>query len=99
MKKRARRIARENPLRFEAFRFSKILGKVSALPNDVRDLADKSFQLLKTDPSHPSLHFKKLGEVWSARVGLHYRAIATEIDGDFLWVWIGTHGEYDKLRT
>jgi hypothetical protein len=47
-----------------------------ALPNDVRDLADKNFHLLKTDPSHPSLHFKKLGELWSARVGLHYRAIA-----------------------
>jgi hypothetical protein len=40
----------------------------------VRDLADKNFRLLKTDPSHPSLHFKKLGKVWSARVGLHYRA-------------------------
>lgn len=69
------------------------------MPNDVRDLADRNFRLLKADPSHPSLHFKKLGEVWSARVGLHYRAIAAEIDGGLLWVWIGTHGEYDKLRT
>lgn len=69
------------------------------MPTDVRDLADKSFQLLKVDPSHPSLHFKKLGAVWSARVGMHYRAIAVEIDGGFLWVWIGNHGEYDKLRT
>jgi len=77
----------------------KFWARYHALPAEVRDLADKSFQLLKTDPSHPSLHFKKLGEVWSARVGLHYRAIAAEIDGDFLWVWIGTHGEYDKLHT
>ena len=69
------------------------------MPADIRSLADKSFQLLNADPSHPSLHFKKLGSVWSARVGLYYRAVATEIDGDFLWVWIGTHGEYDKLRT
>jgi hypothetical protein len=44
------------------------------------------------------LRFKKLGSVWSARIGLHYRAIATEIEGGFLWVWIGTHGEYDKFR-
>jgi hypothetical protein len=69
------------------------------LPNEVRDLADKSFNLLKTDRAHPSLHFKKLGEVWSARVGLHYRAIAIEIDDGLLWIWIGTHAEYDKLRT
>jgi hypothetical protein len=77
----------------------KFWARYQALPNDVRDLADKSFRLLKIDPLHPSLHFKKFGGVWSARVGLHYRAIATEIDGGFLWVWIGTHGEYDKLRT
>jgi mRNA-degrading endonuclease RelE of RelBE toxin-antitoxin system len=77
----------------------KFWARYHALPTEVRDLADKSFQLLKTNPSHPSLHLKKLSEVWSARVGLHYRAIAAEIDGDFLWVWIGTHGEYDKLRT
>jgi hypothetical protein len=76
----------------------KFWARYHALSADVRGLADKSFQLLKTDPSHPSLHFKKLGEVWSARVGLYYRAIAAETDGEFLWVWIGTHAEYDKLR-
>ncbi|MEY4195371.1 MAG: hypothetical protein RLZZ226_1739 [Pseudomonadota bacterium] len=67
------------------------------LPMDIRNLADKNFQLLKADSSHPSLHFKKVGEVWSARVGSNYRAVATPIDGGFLWVWIGTHAEYDKL--
>jgi hypothetical protein len=64
---------------------------------DIRDLADKNFQLLKTDSSYPSLHFKKVGKVWSARVGLHYRAVAVPIENGFLWLWIGTHTEYDKL--
>ena len=68
------------------------------LPTNIRDLADKSFELLKSNRSHPSLHFKKLGELWSVRVGLYYRAIAIELDGDLHWIWIGTHGEYDKLR-
>ena len=68
-----------------------------ALPKDVRALADKSFQLLKANRAHPSLHFKKVGKVWSARVGLHYRAIAVEVDGGYLWFWIGSHAEYDKL--
>jgi len=69
-----------------------------ALPREVRALAEKNFQLLKADPSHPSLHFKKLGKVWSARVGAHYRALAVEVDSGYLWVWIGSHAEYDKLH-
>ncbi len=32
-----------------------------ALPKDVRDLADKNFELLKANPKHPSLHFKQIG--------------------------------------
>lgn len=69
----------------------------AALPEDVRTLANKNFDLLKNNPRHPSLHFKKVGKVWSARIGIHHRAIATEIEGGFLWMWIGSHAEYDKL--
>jgi len=43
------------------------------------------------------LHFKKLGKFWSARVGLHHRALAAEVEDGMLWVWIGTHAEYDRL--
>jgi len=46
------------------------------LPLDIRGLADKNFKLLKTDPSHPSLQFKKVGKVWS---GLVVLAHITEI--------------------
>lgn len=35
--------------------------------------------------------------VWSGRVGSHYRDLAAPIESGFLWVWIGTHAEYDKL--
>lgn len=31
-----------------------------ALPDPIRELADRNFQLLKSNPSHPSLHFKKV---------------------------------------
>ena len=31
------------------------------LPDVVCELADKNFTLLKADPRHPSLHFKKIG--------------------------------------
>ena len=48
------------------------------MPKDVQSLADKSYALLRTNPAHPSLHFKKVAQFWSARVGLHYRALAVE---------------------
>jgi hypothetical protein len=68
-----------------------------SLPDEVRDLADKNFRLLQRDPRHPSLQFKKVGNVWSARVGLAHRALAVEDGEDFLWVWIGCHGDYDRM--
>lgn len=60
-------------------------------------MADRGYGLLKVDPRHPSLHVKKVGEFWSVRVGLHYRAWGFEDRDDCLWVWIGTHAEYDRL--
>ena len=59
----------------------------------------KSFELLKRDPRHPSLQFKKLALslLWSARVGLNYRALTVDVPNGFLWVWVGTHAEYDRM--
>jgi hypothetical protein len=69
----------------------------NALPAEVRRLADRCYVLLRQDPHHPSLHFKKIGPLWSVRVGLHYRALAVESGADFAWFWIGSHAEYDRL--
>lgn len=68
-----------------------------ALPDSVRELADKSFALLKADPRHPSLHFKRVDRFWSVRVGIQYRAIGLDLEDGVLWFWIGTHAEYDKM--
>jgi hypothetical protein len=68
-----------------------------ALPADVQRLADRCYELLRQDPQHPSLHFKKVGRFWSARVGLHYRALAVEGQSALVWFWIGSHAEYDRL--
>jgi hypothetical protein len=44
-----------------------------ALPDDVQALADKNFRLLKDDPKHPALRFKKVGHTgprgWAALIG------------------------------
>ena len=67
------------------------------LPESVQTLAHKKFELLKPNPKHPSLHFKKIGRFWSARISINYRALAVEDGSDFIWVWIGNHDEYDRL--
>lgn len=67
------------------------------LPISIQELARKNFQLLKNDSNHPSLNFKKVGKFWSARIGLNYRALAVKDGNDYIWVWIDTHEEYDKL--
>lgn len=67
------------------------------LPADMRELADKNFELLRADARHPSLHFKKVGKVWSVRVGSYFRALASEMEGGYLWFWIGSHADYDRM--
>ena len=53
--------------------------------------------MLVENPAHPSLRFKKVGKLWSARVGRDHRALAVEDGDDFIWVWIGAHDQYDRL--
>lgn len=68
-----------------------------SLPADVQSLADRCYELLQQDARHPSLQLKPIGQLWSVRVGLHYRAVALEEGNEFVWVWIGSHAEYDLL--
>ncbi|MBI3946990.1 MAG: hypothetical protein HY321_13785 [Armatimonadetes bacterium] len=67
------------------------------LPEEVRELSDRCYDVLRRNPRHPSLRMKKTGRFWTVRVGLHYRAVAVEHEGDLIWFWIGTHAEYDRL--
>jgi hypothetical protein len=45
------------------------------LPDDVKEQADKNYTLLKENPAHPSLHFKKIGNYYSVRINIRYRAL------------------------
>lgn len=51
----------------------------------------------KVAPSYPLLHFKKIGKYWAVGVGLHYRALAVEVERGLPWLRIGSHSEYDRL--
>ncbi len=70
---------------------------LNELPEAIQTLARKNFELLKSDLNHPSLHFKKVGKLWSARIGINYRALALKDGEDYIWVWIGTHDEYEQI--
>lgn len=67
------------------------------LPDEIQDLADRCYELLRQDLRYPSLRFQKVDQFWSVRIGIHYRALAVEEGGDIAWFWIGTHAEYDRL--
>lgn len=69
----------------------------NSLPAEIQKLADKNFALLQSDPTHPSLHFKKVGRFRSARVGLQHRTLAVEVEDGLLWFWIGKHAEYERI--
>jgi hypothetical protein len=73
-----------------------------ALPEEIRARAGKQFALLKKNPNHRSLQFKKIGiregqENWSARVTLNFRALAVKESAEYLWFWIGDHDVYEVL--
>jgi hypothetical protein len=49
------------------------------LPERAQRLADKCYRLCQSNPKHRSIRFKQLEghpTLYSARVGIHYRAIA-----------------------
>ncbi len=62
--------------------------------------ARQAYHFFRSDPAHPGLQFKQVHPtrpIFSARVGLGYRALAVR-DGDaVIWFWIGTHANYDQL--
>ncbi len=68
------------------------------LPPEIQQLARDNYELLKSNPQHPSLHFKRVGRFWSARVGLSYRVIGVDAREGILWFWIGPHEEYDRMH-
>ena len=71
-----------------------------ALPAEIQQRAKRSYQAFRIDPYHPGLGFEKLNSsnLWSVRIGLHYRALGRKHDDNtIVWQWIGTHEAYNKL--
>ncbi len=74
--------------------------RLGRLPVEVRRQAHRAYALWRSDPRHPGLQFKRVGgsqPVFSARVGLGFRALAYQTDEAVVWFWIGSHAEYDAF--
>lgn len=73
------------------------------LPDEVRQMAEKSYTLWRENPKHPMLRFKKIHPsqpIYSFRVGLAYRTIGVESsEGLLVWFWVGSFEEYTKAVT
>jgi hypothetical protein len=70
------------------------------LPEQVRRQSRRAYQLFRQNPSHPGLNFKKVDDannIYSARIGLAYRALGQLDSSDIVWFWIGPHRDYDRL--
>jgi hypothetical protein len=64
---------------------------------ELQQLARANYELLKADPQHPSLHFKRIGPYWSVPIGSGHRALGINSPVGILWFWIGSHEEYVRL--
>ena len=70
------------------------------LPEKVQRSARRAYGTFLKDPSHPSLRFKQVHvtrPIYSARVALGYRALCVREGEEFIWFWIGSHADYDRL--
>jgi hypothetical protein len=69
------------------------------LPPETKAAARKTYQRFVENPSHPGLRLERLRSdrrAWSVRITRDYRAVALRIGDDWLWLWIGTHQEFDR---
>ncbi len=70
------------------------------LPDDVMRQARAAYRLFKQDPYHPSLRFRQVHPtrpIYSARIGLGYRALGVRDGDDIVWFWIGSHADHERL--
>lgn len=89
-----------------SLRFPSFNKAFDTLPKDIQELATTQFQKWKADPQ--SVSIKPLdvanGEVVSCQINYRYRALACktkdqENNTTYVWFWVGSHEDYNKLVT
>ena len=78
-------------------RFRKLLAD---LPPHVQRQAKDAYLAWLRDPWQPKLQFKPIHAtrpIFSARIGLGWRAVCIRTGDTAVWYFIGSHAGYDKL--
>jgi hypothetical protein len=81
-------------------RSKEFLKQFAHLPPAIKIQAKESYCRFKADPYHSSLHFKCIDpqdNIYSVRVGLHYRAAGIRQGNTIIWFFIGSHEDYNHL--
>ena len=65
--------------RCEAFRLTLVLVRLRSVAFGCAHSGGQEFRVTESR-QHPALHFYHVGRYWSARVGLHYRALAVDAE-------------------
>ena len=81
--------------------------RLAELPKHVQKAAKSNYRKWRENPKHPSLNFKKheglsakaKEDIYSVRIGEHWRAVGVYIKRDdaIAWFWVGSHEDYNRL--
>ena len=72
------------------------------LPPQIQKLANEKYQMLLSNPQQvvikPMVENGFKIPIWSAQVGGGHRALALKYQSYYVWYWIGTHEEYNRVK-
>ena len=70
------------------------------LPENIKSLAKKTYNIWKDDPYHKILKYKQIHsskEIYSVKIGKGWKTLGLKREEKMVWFWIGSHADYDKL--
>ncbi|CAN5650823.1 hypothetical protein BH11ARM2_BH11ARM2_38140 [soil metagenome] len=71
------------------------------LPSHIQEEAFEAFRIFSRDPHNPTLKSKEYivgrDRIYRVQVTYSYRAVAVLTEETYVWVYIGTHAEYETF--
>ena len=76
------------------------------LPEEIQRIAREKYRIFRDNPRHPSFQVKPVrgvkardgGPLWEYRINRSYRAVCF-VDGQtYVWVFVGSHDEFEGFR-
>lgn len=74
------------------------------LPSHIQKIAENKFKLFLNEPNHPSFRVRRIEKTknwkfphYEYSITMKYRATCFKDDDTYIWVFIGTHDEFDRL--